>query len=137
MSRMPRHLLEHPGTVSIVRLPAGEEPSFDWATGPFSTLIRTPDETTVVCPTSVVPRRAGTEGPFTVVEVAGPLAFGAVGVFLEILEPLAGAGIPVLGYSSFDTDWVLLPVDRVRAAGDAWRRAGLVLTPASLTGGAG
>ena len=135
MSRMPRHLLEHPGTVSIVRLPDGEDPSFDWTAGVFSSLIRTPDETTVVCATSVVPRGATSEGPFTVVEVAGPLAFGAVGVFLEILEPLAGAGISVLGYSAFDTDWILLRTEQLPAAADAWRRAGLVLTPASLTGG--
>jgi hypothetical protein len=132
---MPRHLLEHPGTVSIVRLPAGEEPSFDWTAGVFSSLIRSRDETTVVCDTSVVPRRARTEGPFTVVEVAGPLAFGAVGVFLEILEPLAGAGISVLGYSAFDTDWILVRTEELPAAAQAWRRAGLVLTPASLTGG--
>jgi hypothetical protein len=137
VSRMPRHLLQHPGTVSIARLPAGEEPSFQWAAGVFSSLVRTPDETTIVCPTPVVPRGVRSEGPFTVIEVAGPLAFGAVGVFLEILEPLAGVGIPVLGYSTFDTDWVLVRTDQVPAAADAWRRAGLVLTPASLTGGSG
>ena len=135
MSRMPRHLLEHPEEVSIVHLPGGEEPSFPWASGPFASLTRTPDETSVVCPSSVVPPGATAEGPFTVVEVAGPLAFGAVGVFVEILQPIASAGISVLGYSTFDTDWVLVPAERIREAAEAWRRAGLVITPASLTGG--
>ena len=72
MSRMPRHLMEHPEDVSIVRLPGGELPSFDWAAGPFASLTRTPDETSVVCLSSVVPKGSTAEGPFRVVEVAGP-----------------------------------------------------------------
>ena len=67
--------------------------------------------------------------------MAGPLSFGAVGVFAEILQPLVAAGISVLGFSTFDTDWVLVPVEQGTAAADAWRRAGLVVTPSSLTGG--
>ena len=44
MNRMPRHLMEHPEDVSIVRLPAGDEPDFAWAGPPFSSLIRTAEE---------------------------------------------------------------------------------------------
>ena len=135
MSRMPRHLMEHPEDVAIVRLPGGEEPQFDWADGPFASLTRTPDETSIVCLSSSVPAGARTEGPFRLVEVAGPLAFGAVGVFAEVLEPLVHADISVLGFSTFDTDWVLVPAGSARDAADAWRRAGLVITPTSLTGG--
>ena len=43
--------------------------------------------------------------------------------------------ISVLGFSTFDTDWVLVPSAVVQDAAAAWRRAGLVVTPASLTGG--
>ena len=135
MSRMPRHLMEHPEDLSIVRLPGGAEPGFDWTPGPFSSLTRTPDETSIVCLTANVPPGSRTEGPFRLVEVAGPLAFGAVGVFAEVLEPLVAAEISVLGFSTFDTDWVLVPADLARDAADAWRRAGLVITPTSLTGG--
>ena len=135
MSRMPRHLMEHPEDVSIVRLPGGEEPRFDWSEGPFASLTRTPDETSVVCLTANVPAGARTEGPFRVVEVAGPLSFGTVGVFAEVLEPLVEAEISVLGFSTFDTDWVLVPAEDAREAAEAWRRAGLVITPTSLSGG--
>ena len=48
--------------------------------------------------------------------MAGPLSFGAVGVFTEVLDPLAAAEISVLGFSTFDTDWVLVPADRGRDA---------------------
>lgn len=136
MSRMPRHLMEHPEDVSIVRLPAGEEPDFDWAGPPFSSLVRTPDETSVICRSEAVPRGARSEGPFRVVEVAGPLEFGSVGVFAAILAPLADAGVSILGFSTFDTDWVLVPADRTVEAEAAWRRAGFVVTPAHLSGGA-
>jgi len=132
---MPLHLMEHPEHLSIVRLPGGQDPAFDWTSGPFSSLTRTPDETSVVCLTATVPAGARVEGPFILVEVAGPLSFAAVGVFAEVLEPLAAAHIPVLAFSTFDTDWVLVPVAEIRAAADVWRRAGLVITPTSLTGG--
>ena len=132
---MPLHLMEHPEHVSIVRLPGGELPGFDWAAGPLASLTRTPDETSVVCLTERVPPGAKNEGPFKVVEVAGPLSFGSVGVFAEVLEPLAAAGITVLGLSTFDTDWVLISVGSAADAATAWRRAGLVLTPTSLSGG--
>jgi hypothetical protein len=135
VSRMPLHLMEHPEDVSIVRLPVGEEPRFDWAGAPFASLTRTPDETSVVCRSAAVPRDVRSEGPFRVVEVAGPLEFGAVGVFHGILGPLADAGIPILGFSTFDTDWILVPVARRAEAADAWRRAGFVITPTSLSGG--
>ena len=132
---MPRHLMEHPEDVAIVRLAGGEEPGFDWAAGPFASLTRTPDETSIVCLASAVPAGARTEGPFRVVEVAGPLSFGAVGVFAEVLQPLVDAQISVLGFSTFDTDWVLVPRDDAEAATQAWRRAGMFVTPTSLTGG--
>lgn len=135
MTRMPLHLMEHPEDVSIVRLPAGAEPAFAWAGAPFASLTRTPDETSVVCRSEVVPRDVRSEGPFRVVEVAGPLEFGAVGVFHGIIGPLAEAGIPILGFSTFDTDWILVPVDRCAQAADAWRRAGFVITPTTLPGG--
>lgn len=135
MSRMPRHLMEHPEDVSIVRLPGGEEPGFDWISGPFASVTRTPDETSVVCLTANVPARARTEGPFRLIEVAGPLSFRAVGVLAEVLEPLVDADISVLAFSTFDTDWVLVPTAEVREAAEAWRKAGLVITPTSLDGG--
>lgn len=135
MSAMPLHLMEHPEDVSIVRLPSGAEPDFDWRRGPLASLTRTADETSVLCASDAVPTTARSEGPFRAVEVAGPLAFSAVGVFVDILTPLADAGISVLGVSTFDTDWVLVPSDRTADAAHAWRRAGFVITPTTLSGG--
>ena len=75
-----------------------------------------------------------TEGPFRVVEVAGPLAFGLWGIMAEILAPLVDAHISVLAMSTFDTDWILVRTEDLRAAGEAWRRAGLIFTSTNLSG---
>ncbi len=135
---MPLHLMLHPEDITVLRFPAGEEPAFDWTGAPFASLTRTPDETSVVCRTDAVPgglRGVRTEGPFKVVEVAGPLEFQAVGVFHHIIGPLADAGISILGFSTFDTDWILVPSARTSEAGEAWRKAGFVVTPTSLSPG--
>jgi hypothetical protein len=39
------------------------------------------------------------------------------------------ADISVLAFSTFDTDWVLVPAAQTVDAADAWRRAGLVTPP--------
>ena len=67
--------------------------------------------------------------------MAGPLSFGSVGVVAEVVEPLVDADISVLAFSTFDTDWVLVPAGQTDEAAHAWRRAGLIITPTSLTGG--
>ena len=120
-----------------MRLPGGEQPEFDWTPGPFASLTRTAGRDLGRLPhRRRCPPGRRTEGPFTLVEVAGPLSFGAVGVFAEVLDPLAARGhLACSRFSTFDTDWVLVPADSARDAADAWRRAGLVITPTSLTGG--
>lgn len=137
MRAMPRHLMEHPEDVAIVGLAPDAVLDWEWSGGPFSTLTRTSTETSLVCLADRVPEGLRTEGPFRVVEVAGPLAFEAIGVFAEILDPLAAAGISVLGFSTFDTDWFLIRKERMAEAAATWRQAGLVLTPTSLTAGPG
>ncbi|MGL5866044.1 MAG: ACT domain-containing protein [Dermatophilaceae bacterium] len=137
MTTMPRHLMLHPEDLSVVRLPAGVQPEFDWERGPFASLSRSAEETSVICLAGAVRGAAQVEGPYRAVEVAGPLAFGAVGVFVEVLTPLADVGISVLGFSTYDTEWILVPTDRVADATEAWRRAGFIVTPRTLPGRSG
>lgn len=134
---MPLHLMTHPESLAIARLEPGEEPTWDWTPGPFSSLSRTLHETSVICLADAVPAGVRTEGPFRGVEVAGPLAFDAVGVMAEILGPLVPAGISVLAMSTYDTDWVLVPEQEIDTACAVWRRAGLIATPSILTGRSG
>ncbi|KGN38965.1 ACT domain-containing protein [Knoellia subterranea] len=130
---MPLHLMTHPEPLAIARLDAGDEPSWEWTRGPFASLTRTEHETSIVGLAELVPAGVTTEGPFLGVEVAGPLAFEAVGVMAEILSPLVSAGISVLAMSTFDTDWILVPAGEITTASEAWRKAGLIVTSTTLS----
>ena len=89
-------------------------------------MTRTAAELSIVCDVPGPPgvRRSG---PWRALEVLGPLDHGAVGILRDIAEPLAAAGISLFAISTFDTDYVLVPADRVAAAAAALRRAGHAL----------
>ncbi len=79
-----------------------------------------------------MPKKAKQAGPFTAFAVQGPLDFSLVGVLATLLQPIADAEISVLTISTFDTDWLLVPVDDAERAAEAWRTAGhevVVATP--------
>ena len=124
------HLIQYRQAMSVVRLdPEAADPT--WAAGmPMSSVSRTADEISVVCPTSSVPEPVPgpIEGPFSVVRAAGALEFSQIGVLLRLLKPLADAGIPVLSVSTFDTDWVLVPAAKTSNAISVWRHAGYTVT---------
>lgn len=67
---------------------------------------------------------ATTQGPFRVLEVAGPLDFELTGVLASVLNPLAEAEISVFTLATFETDWILVPAGSLEAAVHALRAAG-------------
>jgi hypothetical protein len=112
--------------MAVVRLPAGSPPP-GWAVGaPLVSITVTPEETAVVCPTSCLPDDlpGPIQAPLAAVHIDGSSDFSQVGVLVALLKPLAGGGIPVLTVSTFDTDWILLPSERVMEAESLWRGAG-------------
>jgi hypothetical protein len=127
--------MTHPEDVVVVRLDSDEDPTWDWTPGPIGSLTTTGEETSIVCRADLVPEGPRREGPFRAVEIAGPLAFGMVGVLADILHPLIQAKVSILTISTYDTDWVLVPTADLDAAVSAWRRTGLIVTPSTLIGG--
>ena len=118
-----------PEKLAVVRLGAGAEvPSWAESSSLFS-VTATATETSVVCATRSVPRKARSQGPFTAFAVQGPLDFALTGVLVALLTPLAEAGISVFTVSTYDTDWVLVPKDDAdRAAQERERRGHSVVT---------
>jgi hypothetical protein len=97
------------GTLAIARLPA-DAPIPGWARGgPFLSITRTADELSVVCREDQVPPDVKSERGWRCLQVVGPLEFSAVGILAALVDPLAGAGIPVFVVSTFDTDSLLIP----------------------------
>ena len=115
----------HPEPVAIVRLEPGSELP-DWArpAGPLTSVSWNAHETSVIALAENVPGGVDHAGPFLAYEVLGPLDFTLVGVLHDLLQPLTGEGISVVTMSTFDTDWILVPVVQCPVATRVWHEAG-------------
>ena len=117
-------LEQFPEKLAVVRLgPGAEVPSWAESSSLFS-ITATALETSVVCAARSVPKKAQQAGPFTAFAVQGPLDLALTGVLARLLEPLADAEISVFTISTFDTDWILVPVGDAARAADEWRGSG-------------
>ena len=129
------HLMRHAVEVGFARLPAGDEPTWDWRTGPLASITYTESETSIVCAFESVPSGTKVQGPLVAFEIAGPLDFSTVGVLSGLLEPLAKQGISILALSTYDTDWILIGAQHADEAMATWKRDGNTAAPARLGGG--
>jgi hypothetical protein len=123
-------LNEYPEKLAVVRMgPGTQVPSWASSSSLF-TVSATATETTIVCGRADVPKKATQEGPFTAFRVEGPLDFALTGVLVSLLTPMAEAEIPVFTISTYDTDWILVPVGKAANAAEEWRRCGHTVAPA-------
>ncbi len=121
---------QFPETLAVVRLgPGAEIPTWAESSSIFS-ITATATETSVVCAARSVPAKAVAQKPFTAFAVEGPLDFSQTGILVSLLTPLAEAGISVFALSTFDTDWVLVPVGQAADAAEAWSNQGHTVAPA-------
>jgi uncharacterized protein len=124
---MQRHHLKFrqlPGPYAVVRL-AFEEPVPDWATkGPFTSITRTADELSIVCPAENVPNGMASPHRWTCFKLEGPFPFELTGVLLSFIKPLSENGVPIFAISTFDTDYVLVQEDSANAALELLEAAG-------------
>jgi hypothetical protein len=126
----PLTLERFPEKLAVVRLgPGAEVPAWAESSSLFS-VTATARETSVVCATRSVPRKAQQAGPFTAFAVQGPLDFSLTGILSALLQPLADERISVFTISTFDTDWILVPLDDADRAAEEWRRRGHTVAPA-------
>ncbi len=122
-----RHKLKFrwlPGPYAIVRL-APDAPVPDWATkGDFTSIARTSDELSVVCPTENLPPDVHSSHRWICLKLEGPFAFSLTGVLLSFIRPLSENAIPIFAISTFDTDYVLVQEPDSNRALEVLRHAG-------------
>ena len=87
-------------------------------------LVRTPEETSVVCAADAAPAGAQRSGPWRAFRVAGTLEHDLTGVLASLARPLADAGVPIFALSTYDTDYALVPAERIGDASEALLSAG-------------
>lgn len=110
--------------LAICRLEPGSLAS-NWAPQePFSAIIRTNDETSIVCAMDSVPPGSKVNADWQALKIQGPLPFELVGVLANLAQILAQAGISIFVLSTYETDYILVKVDQVNSAISALRAAG-------------
>jgi hypothetical protein len=113
-----------PERFAIVRLaPDGQLPP--WAAqGSFFSITRTAEELSIVTSARNVPDGVSQHGFWQALKVHGPFALSEIGVLSALAAALADAKISVFVVSTFDTDYLLVSAEQVRAATMTLERAG-------------
>lgn len=124
---MKQHLLTlvvMPQRLSICRL-SPHDPIPAWAASDgFFSATRTPDELSIVCDSSAVPRQIKRSDGWRVLRVQGKFTFDECGILAALTAPLAEAGIPLLAIGTFDTDYILVKEVDLESATRALGTAG-------------
>jgi len=104
---------------------AADAPWPEWATrGEFTSVSRSSDELSIVCPTENLPPDISSRHRWICLKLEGPFRFSQTGVLLSFIEPLSSNGIPVFAISTYDTDYVLIQEEWSGAALTELQRAG-------------
>jgi hypothetical protein len=123
----PKHELKFrciTGGFAVCRLP-GEAALPDWAmSGIFTSITRTPDELSIVCPAESVPEGVQADKGWTCFKLEGPFPFSQTGILTSFIDPLSERGVPIFAVATFDTDYVLIKEEFVDMALDALGDAG-------------
>ena len=122
-----------PQELAICQL-ASDAPIPEWAkSSAFSSITRTPAELSIVCERAAVPANAlpetsrdtlSCDQPWKALRIEGPLDLNLIGIALQVLEPLAAAGISVFVISTFDTDYILVRGENVAKTTEALTASG-------------
>lgn len=112
------------GDYCVCRLDPGADPAPRDQDAGLHSVTWTAEETSVVCRSDRAPEGVRTEGPFAALRVAGTLAFSLTGVLSGLTGALATGGVNVFAISTYDTDYLLVPKDRLGPAAERLREAG-------------
>lgn len=114
-----------PEEYAVCRLPAGSPPptGLDPRAGLVS-VTWSPDEMSVICPAEQAPPDATVSRPWRCFRLRGPVNLALTGILASLVAPLADARVNVFAFSTYDTDYVLVPTVRLAEAVAALTAAG-------------
>lgn len=117
-----------PGEYAVCRLGADaalpDQLSSGLGSADVVTVSWTADGISVICPADRVPAKAVVETTWRCLRVACPTGVDGTGTLAALVDPLAAARVSVVTFSTFDTDYVLVPAVRLTEGTAALERAG-------------
>ena len=85
-------------------------------------------EISIICPASQAPATGTVDAPWRCFRVNGPLDLALTGIMAALVNPLAQARVNVFTFSTYETDYVLVPAVRLAEAHAALTGAGHRIT---------
>jgi len=117
-----------PEEYAVCRLPAGSPIPASLAAGPDEkgviALIWAPDELSIICPADRVPEGAVADTAWRCLRVANEVPLALTGVLASLIGPLAEARVNIVTFSTYSTDYLLVPSVRLSEAVDTLHAAG-------------
>jgi len=102
----------------------------EWASqGEFSSISRSADELSIVCPGRNIPSSIPVPLRWMCLKLEGPFPFSLTGILLSFIQPLSDNAIPIFAVSTYDTDYVFIQEEFSQKALAILREAGHELTP--------
>ncbi|GAA2679902.1 MULTISPECIES: ACT domain-containing protein [Actinoplanes] len=116
-----------PGEYAVCRLPAGSTLPASLTTGPDDKSVISVtwglDEISIICRSERVPDGAEADTAWRALRVAG-LDLTMTGVLASLVSPLAEARVNIVTFSTYDTDYLLVPTVRLTEAVNTLTAAG-------------
>ncbi|MBQ0903655.1 ACT domain-containing protein [Micromonospora sp. U21] len=117
-----------PGEYAVCRLAAGSTLPYALSSGlgcaDVVTVSWTADGISVICPTERAPAQAVVETVWRCLRVVSPVDAVGTGTLAALVDPLTEARVSVVTFSTFDTDYLLVPAVRLTEGTAALERAG-------------
>jgi hypothetical protein len=117
-----------PEEYAVCRLPAGSPIPASLSNGPDDksviSLSWAPDELSIICPSDRVPDDAVADTAWRCLRVVGPLDLALTGILASLIGPLADARVNIVTFSTYTTDYLLVPTVRLSEAVDTLTAVG-------------
>jgi hypothetical protein len=121
-----------PEEYAVCRLPAGSAMPASLSNGPDDktviSLSWTSEELSIICPADRVPPEAAADTAWRCLRVVGPLDLALTGVLASLIGPLAEARVNIVTFSTYTTDYLLVPTVRLTEAVHTLTAAGHRIT---------
>lgn len=115
------------GSYSLCRLLADEAiPSWIFAS-PFYTISKSPEELSIVCESKYIPGNIQQSNGWKLLKIDAVLDLSLTGITAKFSKPLAEGGVNFCVIATYDTDYVMVPEEKLFLATEALQKEGFLV----------